>query len=148
MPGIDQESLQAGRGGLWEAAFGKWSSREPGGTLAFRQNLLRVWKREKIQVRKYSRTKVSPSWGFPGSTSGKEPTSQSRRHQGHGFGPWVGKIPWRGAWQPTPVLLPGESHGQRSLAGYSPRGPKESDTTVALSTHAPPSYRSVGVEMR
>ena len=34
--------------------------------------------------------------------------------------PWVGKIPWRRAWQPTPVFLPGESHGQRSLAGYSP----------------------------
>ena len=35
--------------------------------------------------------------------------------------PWVGKIPWRRKWQPTPVFLPGESHGQRSLAGYSPR---------------------------
>ena len=38
----------------------------------------------------------------------------------HGFDPWVGKIPWRRAWQPTPVVLPGESHGQRSLAGYNP----------------------------
>ena len=47
----------------------------------------------------------------------------------HRFGPWVGKIPWRRAWQPTPVFLPGESHGQRSLAGYSPWGHKESDTT-------------------
>ena len=37
-----------------------------------------------------------------------------------GFDPWVGKIPWRKAWQPTPVLLPGESHGQRGLAVYSP----------------------------
>ena len=37
-----------------------------------------------------------------------------------GFDPWVGKIPWRRAWQPTPVFLPGASHGQRSLAGYSP----------------------------
>ena len=37
---------------------------------------------------------------------------------------WVGKIPWRRAWQPTPVFLPGESHGQWSLAGYSPRGCK------------------------
>ena len=40
---------------------------------------------------------------------------------------WVGKIPWRRTWQPTPVLLPGEPHRQRSLAGYSPWGPKESD---------------------
>ena len=37
-----------------------------------------------------------------------------------GFDSWVGKIPWRRSWQPTPVTLPGESHGQRSLAGYSP----------------------------
>ena len=38
----------------------------------------------------------------------------------HGFDPWVRKIPWRREWQPTPVFLPGESHGQRSLVGYSP----------------------------
>ena len=37
----------------------------------------------------------------------------------HRFDPWVGKIPWRRKWQPTPVLLPGKSHGERSLAGYS-----------------------------
>ena len=46
-----------------------------------------------------------------------------------GFDPWVGKIPWRRKWQPTPGLLPGKSHGQRSLVGYSPWGRKESDTT-------------------
>ena len=49
----------------------------------------------------------------------------------HGFDPWVGKIPWRRAQQPTPVVLPGESHGQGSLAGYSPWGSNESDITVA-----------------
>ena len=48
------------------------------------------------------------------------------------FDPWVGKIPWRRKWQPTPIFLPGESHGQRSLAGYSPWGQKESDTTERL----------------
>ena len=48
------------------------------------------------------------------------------------FEPWVGKIPWRRAWQPSPVFLPGESHGQRSLASYSPWGCKESDTTERL----------------
>ena len=42
------------------------------------------------------------------------------------FSPWVGKIPWRRAWQHTPVFLPRESHGQRSLAGYSPQGRKDS----------------------
>ena len=47
----------------------------------------------------------------------------------HGFDPWVGKIPWRRKWQPTSVLLPGKSHGQRSLVGYSPEGQKQSDMT-------------------
>ena len=47
-------------------------------------------------------------------TSGKEPACQCRGHKRYGFNPWVGKIPWRRAWQPTPVFLPGESHGQRS----------------------------------
>jgi len=48
------------------------------------------------------------------------------------FDPWVGKIPWRREWQLTPVFLPGESHGQKSLAGYSSWGHKESDTTEEL----------------
>jgi len=51
-----------------------------------------------------------------------------------GFYPWVGKISWRRAWQPTPVFLPKESQGQRSLEGCSPQGRKESDTTERLST--------------
>ena len=62
------------------------------------------------------------SMGFPGGTSGKEPACQCRRHKRCGFDPWVRKIPWRRAWQPTPVFLPGESHGQRSLTGYSTQG--------------------------
>ena len=59
-------------------------------------------------------------WGLPGGSSGKEPTCQCRQRKSHEFDPWVGKIPWRRVWQPTPVFLPGESHGQRSLVGYSP----------------------------
>ena len=51
--------------------------------------------------------------------------------RGPGFDSWVEKIPWRREWLPTPVLLLGESHGQRSLAGYSPWGHTESDTTEA-----------------
>ena len=50
------------------------------------------------------------------------------------FDPWVGKIPWRRKWPPTAGFLPGESHGQRSLEGYCPRGFKESDTTERLRT--------------
>ena len=58
--------------------------------------------------------------GFAGSVSGKEPACQCRRHKRLGFSPRARKIPWRMRWQPTAVFLPGESHGQRSLAGYSP----------------------------
>ena len=47
------------------------------------------------------------------------------------FNPWVRKVPWRRAWQSTPVFLPGEPYGQSSLAGYSPQGGKELDTTEA-----------------
>ena len=49
--------------------------------------------------------------------------------------PWVRKIPWRRKWQPTPVFLPGKSHGRRSLVGYSPWGGKELDTTEQLHSH-------------
>ena len=59
----------------------------------------------------------------------KDPPCRCRRHR---LDPRVGKIPWRRKWQPTPVFLPEESHGQRSLAGYSPWGHKESDTTGRL----------------
>ena len=64
--------------------------------------------------------------GLPWWLSGKESVCQSRRHT---FDPGVGKIPSRRKWQPTPVFLPGESHGQRSLAVYSPWGLTELDMT-------------------
>ena len=56
---------------------------------------------------------------FPVSTSGKESICQCRWRKRHGFDPWVVKIPQRRAWQPTLVFLLGDSHGQRSLVGYS-----------------------------
>ena len=68
----------------------------------------------------HTHTHRKPIYGFPVGPSGKEPTCQCRRHKRFRFDPWVRKIPWRKAWQPTPVFLPGESHGQRSLVGYSP----------------------------
>ena len=66
---------------------------------------------------------------FPGDASNKEPDCHCRRNKWCGFSPWVGKIPWRRKWQPTPAFLPGEFHGQRSLMGYGPWVHKESDTT-------------------
>ena len=59
-------------------------------------------------------------WDFPGGASVKEPACQCKICKRHGFDPWVRKIPWRRKWQPTPIFLPGESHGPRKLAGHSP----------------------------
>ena len=70
--------------------------------------------------------------GFPGGSDGKNICLQWRRPR---FDSWVGKIRWRSKWQPTPVLLPGKSHGQKSLVGYSPWGRKELDTTEWLHFH-------------
>ena len=70
--------------------------------------------------------------GFPGGASSKEPSCQCRRHKRHGFDPWVGKISWWRECLPSPVFLPGECHGQRSLVGYSPWGQKQLDTTEWL----------------
>ena len=55
------------------------------------------------------------------------------------FDPWVGKIPWKREWQPTPVFVPGESYREKSLAGYSPRGHKESAITEQLTLPLLPS---------
>ena len=76
----------------------------------------------------WSREKCLPE-RKPKVYSHKEPTCQRRRCKKRKFSSWGGKIPWRRAWQPTPVFLPGEFYGQRSLVGYSPWGRKESDIT-------------------
>ena len=79
----------------------------------------------------------SLNWSARKRHPGKEPTCQCRRHKRCRFDPWEGKIPWRRAWPRTPVFLPGESCGQRSLAGYSPWGGKDSDTTEVIQHTAP-----------
>ena len=71
-----------------------------------------------------------PKW-----LSGKEFACLCRRFKRLRFDPWVGKLPWQRNWQPTPVFLPGESSGQRSLVGYSPWSCKESDTTEHKHTY-------------
>ena len=81
-----------------------------------------------------SRTSLSLSFsskGFPSVARGEDPTCQCRRCWRGSFDPWVGKIPWRRAWQPPAGFLPGECHGQRNLVGYSPWGHKELDMTEA-----------------
>ena len=64
-----------------------------------------------------------------GSAVVKNLPANAKRQKKHEFDPWVRKIPWRREWQPTPAFSPGESHGQRSLAGYSSCGHKELDMT-------------------
>ena len=76
---------------------------------------------------------IRVSRGFPGGSNSKG----SAWNVGDlGLILVVGKIPWRKEWHPTPVFLPGEFHGQKSLVGYSPWGRKESDMTESLSTYA------------
>ena len=69
---------------------------------------------------KFTKSLFKGGLGFPGGLVGKEPTCQFSRHKRCGFDLWVGKIPWKRKLQPTPVFLPGESYGWRSLAGCSP----------------------------
>ena len=89
------------------------------------------WKRKDSLVEDFvSRTSQQPCWtSFELHCSlrwhsGRQSACQCRRCKRLGFDPWAGKIPWSRKWQPTPGFLPGKSHGQRSLAGYSPWGCK------------------------
>ena len=99
--------------------------------LSYRNNVC-LWNFKKYKCMRKERGLFSPFsylFGFPCGSDGKSICLQCRKP---GFDPWVGKIPWRRKWQPTPVLLPGKSHGQRTLVGYSPWDHKESDMTEWL----------------
>ena len=81
-----------------------------------------------LDIRRLAVLSSTPALGFPGGSDIKQSTCNARD---------LGSIPWRRAWQPTPVFLPGEPHGQGSLVGYSPRGCKESAMAERLSTALP-----------
>ena len=76
---------------------------------------------------------VTLLWGFPGRAVVKKPAATAGDTRENWFHPWVRTIPWRREWKPTPIFLPGKSHGQRNLMGCSPRSRKESD--MKLSAH-------------
>ena len=78
--------------------------------------------------------------GLPRWLSGKKSACQYRSHRRCGWDPWVRKVPRRRKWQPTPVFLLGESQGQRSLGGYSPRGCNERDMTMIAHAYMPEKY--------
>ena len=80
-------------------------------------------------IHTHTHTHTHTCMSFPGGSDDKESACNGGEP---GFSPWAGKISWRRAWQPTLIFLPGESHEQRSLMGYSPWGCKESDTTERL----------------
>ena len=85
--------------------------------------------------------------GFLGGVSGKESACPYRRLKRHGFDPWVGKIPWRWKWQPTPVFLPGKLHGHKSLMGYSSLACKEFTTSECVHcSHTPPPRVGLHIE--
>ena len=94
--------------------------------------------RGKAQTLPWVWSPVALDLGFPGGTSGNELECQWRRQQRWGFEPGVGKIPWRREWQPTLIFLPGESHGQRSLAGCGPQGHTGLDTSGVTCMHTHP----------
>ena len=111
-------------------------------TDAMDMNLGKLWEivrdREAWLLQSVGSQRVGHNWEteqqhkmcvIPGGASGKEPACQCRRCEGPVFSSWVRKITWRRVWQPTPVFLSGEYHGQRSLAGCSLEGRKESDIT-------------------
>ena len=75
------------------------------------------------------RTKISSQISFSFFASSSEVKASVCNAGDLGSIPGSGRFPWRRKWQPTPVLLPGESHGRRSLVGYSPQGRKELDMT-------------------
>ena len=81
--------------------------------------------------------RVTSDLGFPGGASGKESTCQCRRHKRGGFNPWVGKIPWRKAWLPTPVFLPGESPRTEEPGGLQSMG-SQSRARLKWLTHMQP----------
>ena len=89
--------------------------------------------RESSQKRKHLSQTLNK--GKSSGTRGEEPVCQCRRHKRWGFGAWVGKIPWRRAWQPTPVFLPGDPMDRGAWQGRAPGGHKELDMAERLSRH-------------
>ena len=106
---------------VWDASFKKDSKRNLGQNVTFFRTICTTvfWflRSEAISTCTYQ--------GLPQWLNGEDPCAIRRWE----FNPWVRKIPWRRVWQSTPIFLPGESHGQGSLVGYSPWGQKESDMT-------------------
>ena len=120
-----------------------WPIREVPSSGCYFSDQFQLWK---------IRTVFLVTKGFPDDSDHKEPACQCRRPKRPGFFPWVGTIPWRRKWQPTPVFLPGEflpgvflpgscgGADHRSLVGSNPWGRRESDMTERRTQHRFPFY--------
>ena len=126
--------------GLWASSGRWWRTGVPGVLQSMRlQRVRHNWVIEQQQLLGSGRAAIwtqmteqqQSSYGLPRAASCKETACQYRNWRRHRFSPWVEKIPWKRAWKPTAVFLPGESHRWRSFAGYSPLSHKDLDTTEA-----------------
>ena len=118
----EQIPLLSSPRGLVSASF-IWIALKKGYTVRYHPKYWQ-WQRANLKI-----TGLIFSAGLPWWLKHLRIHQQCRRP---GFNPWVGKFPWRRDWLPTPIFLPGEFHGQRSLVGYSPWCCKESDTAERL----------------
>ena len=123
-------------GAWWAAVYGVAQSRTQLKRLSSKLLTVEIKIRSRSQRfqgqnKKDLRKNVLTYWASQMELVVKIPACQCRRRKRCRFNSWVRKIPWSRKWQPTPVFLPGESHGQQSLEGYSPQGGRESDTTEA-----------------
>ena len=93
------------------------------------------WVAKRIE-KNFTVTETGSPRDFSSGSASKESTCPCRRYRRCRFDPWVRKSPWSRKWQPILVFLPGKSHGQKSLVGYSPWSCKELDMTECVCVHA------------
>ena len=114
----------------WSFSFSISPCKEHSGLISFRIGWLDLLAIQgTLRSLHHHSSKSINSSKAPGGATGKESACHCRRCKRRRFDPWVEKIAWSRKWQTSPVFLPGESHGQRGLEGYSPWGHKESDIT-------------------
>ena len=122
----------------------KWIQRTFWHRDTFPLSLMRNWYRRREAKLILETDQFFTYMGFPTWLSSKESACQYSRHRRHEFSPWIKKIPWRRQCQPTPVFLPGKSHGQRGLVGYRAWGHKSQTWLTLRSTHA---TRNFGINL-